>query len=264
MLCSLSNGYSEYRALVRSMELTFKTEVGDVSDSSGDRQGGALQESSAGPASSALAAALPLTRKERRHRDTRREILEAARQLLLEVDPDELSLRQVARRADFSPASLYTYFASRDELVAALHADALGRLSEHMARVSAELPPDRRVVEYGMAYMDFARENPADLRGILLVNRRALPAEAGRADALETLARRTIQEAIESGAFADASDLSPAEMTYGIWALVHGMASLSVFNVSEATNQLVTAAPRRVLEAVVARLAAPAGEGRPR
>jgi hypothetical protein len=50
-------------------------------------------------------------------------------------------------------------------------------------------------------------------------------------------------------------------MTYGIWALVHGMASLSVFNVSEATNELVSAAPRRVLEAIVARLAAPANAG---
>lgn len=235
-----------------------------MSDSPDGGQGRALRESSVEPAPGGPPATRPLTRKERRRRDTRREIIEAARQLLLEVDPDELSLRQVARRADFSPASLYTYFSSRDELVAALYADALGRLSEHMAGVSAELPADRRVVEYGMAYMEFARENPADLRSILLVNRRALPTEAGRSDALETLARRTIQEAIESGAFADASDLSPAEMTYGIWALVHGMASLSVFNVSEATNQLVNAAPRRVLEAMVARLAAPVGEGRPR
>lgn len=222
----------------------------------------APRESSAGRVPGATSDPPPLSRKERRHRDTRREIFEAARQLLLDTDPDELSLRQVARRAGFSPASLYTYFSSRDELLAALYADSLSRLTDHMSRVSVALPPDRRVVELGMAYMDFARENPVDLRCILLTDRRAVSTETDRPDGLETLARRTIQEGVDSGAFADASDLTPAEMTYGIWALVHGMASLSVFNVSEATNQLVSAAPRRVLEAFVARLRAPAGETR--
>jgi AcrR family transcriptional regulator len=57
------------------------------------------------------------SRRERRRLATRTEILTAARELLLEVGPEELSLRQVARRADFSPAALYTYFTSRDEIV---------------------------------------------------------------------------------------------------------------------------------------------------
>jgi len=236
--------------------------MNNLSDSSDGGREEALQESSVGRAPGVTSNAPPLSRKERRHRDTRREIFEAARQLLLETDPDELTLRQVARRAGFSPASLYTYFSSRDELLAALYADSLIRLSDHMGRVSAELPPDRRVVELGMAYMDFARENPVDLRCILLMDRRAISTEADRSDGLEMMARRTIQEGVESGAFANTSDLTPAEMTYGIWALVHGMASLSIFNVSEATNHLVSAAPRRVLEAFVARLRAPAGETR--
>ena len=53
-----------------------------------------------------------------------------ARELLLEVGPEELTLRQVARRADFSPASLYTYFSSRDDIVVALHAESLQRLEQ--------------------------------------------------------------------------------------------------------------------------------------
>ena len=108
-----------------------------------------------------------LSRRDRRRLSTREEILIAARELMLEVGPEALSLRQVARRADFSPAALYTYFASRDELVAALFAESFERLDAYLRRVPPELPADRRVVELGMAYLDFARENPMDLRCIL-------------------------------------------------------------------------------------------------
>jgi AcrR family transcriptional regulator len=203
--------------------------------------------------------AQPLSRKERRHRDTRQEIFDAARQLLLEVGPDELTLRQVARRAGFSPASLYTYFSSRDDLLAALRTDSLDRLSGYLSRVSTESPPDRRVVELGLAYMDFARENPVDLRYILFTAPREISADADRLAGLEMLVKRTFQEGVESGVFARTPDLTPSEMAYGTWALVHGMVSLAALNLSEVAD-IVSPAPRRVLEAYVARLRVPADE----
>ena len=108
-----------------------------------------------------------LSRRDRRRLYTREEILAAARELLLEVGPEALSLRQVARRADFSPAALYTYFSSRDEIVASLFAESFERLDAYLRRVPTDLPPAERVVELGMAYMDFGRDNPMDLRCIL-------------------------------------------------------------------------------------------------
>jgi AcrR family transcriptional regulator len=225
--------------------------------------GEALQESSLSRTPDATSEPQALSRKERRHRDTRQEILQAARELLLEVDPDELSLRQVAHRASFSPAALYTYFSSRDELIKALLTDSLTRLSDHLATVSVELPPDRRVVELGTAYMDFARANPTDLRCILLAARRGISADADRSAGLETLVKRTFQEGVSSGVFAETPDLTPSEMAYGMWALVHGMASLGVLNLSELTD-VISPAPRRVLEAFVARLRVTADQARPR
>ena len=108
-----------------------------------------------------------LSRRDRRRKETMREILVAARELLLEVGPEALSLRQVARRADFSPASLYNYFGSRDEIIAALFDESFQRLDAYLRRVPEHLPPERRVVELGLAYMDYARDNPMDLRCIM-------------------------------------------------------------------------------------------------
>lgn len=188
----------------------------------------------------------------------REEILVAARELLLEVGPEALSLRQVARRADFSPAALYTYFASRDELVAALFAESFERLDAYLRRVPLDLPADQRVVELGMAYLDFGRENPMDLRCILAATTQEdLPSSSGVALGLGAarLLAETFREGMEQGIFATDPTLSVAEMAYTTWALVHGMAVLSSVDTS-GVPEMIHADPRRVLEAFVARLIA--------
>ena len=197
----------------------------------------------------------PLDRRERRRQQTREEILTAARELLLEVGPEEITLRQVARRADFSPASLYTYFSSREEMIAELIAGSLQRLASYVRRVPLDLPPDRRVVELGIAYMDFAYENPVDLRCVLSASQGAMPDVGERAPGLEAarLIGQTFREGVEAGVFVANDDLTPAEMAYSVWALVHGIVTLGARDLSPVSED-VSAAPRRVLEAYVARL----------
>lgn len=198
------------------------------------------------------------SRRERRRLNTRTEILEAARELLLEVGPEDISLRQVARRADFSPAALYTYFASRDELIAALFAECFDRLDAYVRRVPADLPPDRRVIELGMAYMDFAVHNPMDLRCMLLSTSLDLPPSSGLTvgQSLAQLIGETFRQGVEQGVFRPKTPLSTQEMAYGVWALVHGMASVAGLDLSEVADE-ISADPRRVLEAFVALLTAP-------
>jgi AcrR family transcriptional regulator len=186
------------------------------------------------------------SRRERRRLDT-------ARELLLEVGPEALSLRQVARRADFSPAALYTYFASRDDLVAALFAESFERLDAYLRRVPVDLPLQKRVVELGMAYMGFARDNPMDLRCVLVAtSQEGLPSSSGTAVGMGAMRLITepFREAMEKGVFGVDPVLSPAEAAYGCWALVHGMASISAIDLSEVAEE-VSADPRRVLEAFV-------------
>lgn len=197
----------------------------------------------------------PLTRRDRRRMQTRAEILAAARELLLEVGPEELSLRQVARRADFSPAALYNYFSSRDEIVASLFAEAFERLDAYLRRVSSTLSPERRVVELGLAYMDFARENPMDLRCMLLSTSLDLSPSSGKAVGMGAaqLIGETFREGMEQGLFSTDGPLSGAEMAYGLWALVQGMVSIAAIDLSEVSEE-ISADPRRVIEAFVGML----------
>ena len=204
-----------------------------------------------------MSAEIKLSRRERRRLATRKEILQAARELLLEVGLEELSLREVARRSGFSPASLYTYFENRDAIVLALMAESFERLRHYLDRIPSELTPAKRIVELAMAYMAFGQENPVDLGCILSARPRSLPLESEETLGLD-LARligQTFREGVEEGVFVLTKEQSVAEMAYGFWALVHGMVVLNGVDLS-AVSEDVSAAPVRVLEAHMARLTA--------
>ncbi len=199
-----------------------------------------------------------LSRRDRRRLDTRAEILSAARELLLEVGPEGLSLRQVARRADFSPAALYTYFPNRDSLVASLFAESFERLDAYLRRVPADLSPDRRVIELGLAYMEFAHDNPMDLRCMMLSTSLDLPPSSGKALGLGAarLIGETFRQGVQEGVFRPDCLCSAPEMAFGAWALVHGMVAVGGIDLTEVAAE-VSADPRRVLETYVALLMAP-------
>jgi AcrR family transcriptional regulator len=167
-----------------------------------------------------------------------------------------LSLRQVARRADFSPAALYNYFSSRDDIVASLFAESFERLDTYLRRVPTGLPLRTRVVELGMAYLDFGRDNPMDLRCVLAAtSQEGLACSSAMALGLGTvrLIGDTFQEGIEQGLFASDQSLSAAELAYGVWALVHGLVAIGSVDLTQVAD-VMSAEPRRVLEALVALL----------
>jgi AcrR family transcriptional regulator len=179
-----------------------------------------------------------------------------ARELLLEVGPEAISLRQVARRADFSPAALYNYFSSRDEILGSLFAESFQKLNTYLERVPSDLPLKTRLVELGMAYLDFGRENPMDLRCVLVATSQEGMASA-EAMGLGLTALRiigdTIREGLEQGLFAPDQSLKPAELAYGVWALVHGLVSVSAVDLTPVAD-LISADERKVLEAFVSLL----------
>lgn len=195
----------------------------------------------------------PGARRRERHRQAvRKELLQVARELMLEVGPDNVTLREVARRADFSPAAIYTYFANRDAIILALMEDSFRRLDAYVRRVPHDSPLDRRVVEFCLAYMDFGRENPADLRCILVANSLELPAGVDPSLGLEAarLIGETFREGVQEGVFRAPEGLSPAEMAYQLWALVHGMTVLEGIDLTKVRAE-ISANPRRIIEAFV-------------
>lgn len=71
--------------------------------------------------------------KERQERDretVRRSILDAARDLFVSEGYGNVSIRKIAERVEYSPAALYSYFPSKDDIFFALAAEGFNRLND--------------------------------------------------------------------------------------------------------------------------------------
>ncbi len=169
-----------------------------------------------------------LSPRERRYFKTKEAILQAARELIAEKGPDGLSLRELARRIDYSPSGLYEYFPSKDDIVNAVCAEGLILLRDYLNRAPADLPPSQRLTEMGLGYMDFAREHPEHFRLIFihLSDDQAGQVKTGLEESPYHILSQTVQDAIEAGEISVEDGFSLEEITFSLWALVHGMALL--------------------------------------
>ena len=105
--------------------------------------------------------------KERQERDresVRRAILDAARELFVVEGFQNVSIRKIAERIEYSPAAIYSYFASKDDIFFALAEEGfrlLGgpRQPAHHAALKA-LPPFDRLRAIFWHFYEFSRDQP--------------------------------------------------------------------------------------------------------
>lgn len=105
--------------------------------------------------------------KERQERDreaVRRAILDAARELFVTEGFQHVSIRKIAERIEYSPAAIYSYFPSKDDIFFALAEEGfrlLGgpRAPTHAAGLQA-LPPFDRVRAIFWHFYEFSRQHP--------------------------------------------------------------------------------------------------------
>lgn len=171
------------------------------------------------------------TRACRRDRN-RTSILDCARELIIERGAENLSLREVAARAGYSPAGLYRYFRDKDELIEATAEQSLSVLSSYFAQEPARepgnLPPAEQVAALGLRYLDFARDAPEQFT--LIFTRLQVPFETWEqfvrtAWPFSVLAE-AVRRGVEAGEFTTGPDRGADEIAYACWAFVHGLAML--------------------------------------
>jgi AcrR family transcriptional regulator len=103
--------------------------------------------------------------KERHERDreaVRRGILDAARELFVTEGYEHVSIRKIAERIEYSPAAIYGYFPSKDDIFFALAEEGfhlLGDPANHR-ELLAPLAPLERVRAIFWRLYEFSREHP--------------------------------------------------------------------------------------------------------
>ena len=170
--------------------------------------------------------------RQRRQVRTRQAILDAARQIVTEKGASGLSLREVARRIDYSPAGLYEYFGSKDEILAAVRLEGQQRFAQHLLGVDKSLDAFDYLVELGLAYVRFGMKNPEHfmlLFSTLLCNIDGKTFAQGREEQTFKTLVDGLERAQVEGIFPESHDIQV--LSLGIWSMVHGLTSLLLTNV---------------------------------
>ena len=106
-----------------------------------------------------------MSRRERLREKTIQEIKTTARQQMADGGTTALSLNGIARSMEISTPGLYRYFASRDDLVTALIAEAYNDLAEALEAAALEIPREafyERMMSTVLAYREWALAHPVD------------------------------------------------------------------------------------------------------
>jgi AcrR family transcriptional regulator len=97
-------------------------------------------------------------RQDRERQAVRLAILDAARDLFVDEGYRNVSIRKIAERIEYSPAAIYSYFASKDDIFFALAEEGFRRLDAKVRGVLGHDHPLEEVRACWWAYYEFSRE----------------------------------------------------------------------------------------------------------
>jgi AcrR family transcriptional regulator len=168
------------------------------------------------------------------HGDLRRAIVNAALEILREIQSLDFSLRELARRAGVSHNAPYKHFADKRELLAAVSAAGFEMLTKRMAHEMVRLnDPREQLFAMLRAYIDHGVENPAlyslMFGGYLGGPDRSRPAiELAEAEKTKALLASVIVAGGLGRAIPDTSrnERKIAGAILACWSLVHGLTLL--------------------------------------
>ncbi|HWT35212.1 MAG TPA: TetR/AcrR family transcriptional regulator [Paraburkholderia sp.] len=107
-------------------------------------------------------------RKTRQKLELRERILDAARRIVMREGFGALSMRKIADAIEYSPATLYLHFESRDAIARALCAEGYAQLLATFEPLVVIADPAERLKAIGRAYVAFGVAHPETYRLIFM------------------------------------------------------------------------------------------------
>lgn len=163
----------------------------------------------------------PVKKETYHHGDLRSALVALALERVRRGGAESFSMREAARDAGVTSGAAYKHFADRDELLAAVAAEALMLLAKRTQKATEGLKGKERLSAAAMAYIDFASAEPRLFR--LAFSRFGSNSRGeveGIPDSFEQLRIAVAGVQTDPGKPVDTDTLALA------WAVAHGVASL--------------------------------------
>jgi AcrR family transcriptional regulator len=167
--------------------------------------------------------------------DTRRAILDAAEDLLVEGGLDAFSMRRLAGRCGCTAPTLYHYFRDKPGLIHALLEERMQRLVAELRRVPPSEDPRQQLRALYLSFARFGLRNPSHYE-LLTLNHDPDAADPPAGEE----ARRLLVDPLE--ALARSGGVEPEDferLRLALWSLLHGYILLRTTRPDEAWSDAV-------------------------
>jgi len=172
-------------------------------------------------------------RREREKEELRQDILKAARELFIHEGYENVSMRRIAEKIEYSPTTIYLYFRNKEELLHSICEETFSRLVAEFARIASEFPdPVERLRASGRAYIEFGLKHPNQYRATFMVGHHGkTPKESMRffqgsmGQKCFMQLRANVEECVRTGRF---RLLDIDAVSQALWASMHGITSLLI------------------------------------
>ena len=171
-------------------------------------------------------------RKARQKKFLRQEILDAASEMFVREGFENVSMRRIADKIEYSPTTIYLYFKDKAELLESVCRETFAGLIERLAKIMDQpVDPAERLKRGLHAYIEFGLENPHHYRATFMMpipegidpKFHSKPDSPGM-QAFDFM-RRCVYDCISVGKL-KGKDAELASQT--LWAGIHGVTSLLI------------------------------------
>jgi AcrR family transcriptional regulator len=162
-------------------------------------------------------------RREREKQGIREEILEAARTLFVKEGYENVSIRKIAEKIEYSPGTIYLYFQDKADILAQISEETFARLERKLVAINqdATVEPLDRLRRGLRAYIQFGLENPNHY--VITFVQNSFQCSAGARCFGELL--KGVGFAMEAGQIKEADVV---EISQALWAGSHGVTALLI------------------------------------
>lgn len=162
----------------------------------------------------------------------RQDILDAARELFVKEGYENVSMRRVAEKIEYSPTTIYLYFEDKASLLYAICEETFGKLAKRMEAISREGDDPIEALRRGCrAYVDFGLKNPNHYK-LTFINHPQHPGDDKRHLREESMGMRAygnlragVEACINAKKFRETDVEAVTQM---MWAGGHGITSLLI------------------------------------
>jgi AcrR family transcriptional regulator len=170
-------------------------------------------------------------RRQRHKESLRRQILDAARDVFINEGYRNASMRKIAQKIEYSPATIYSYFQDKSELLDALLEETFAKLGRKLQQIFDQETDGLDGLRKGLrAYIDFGIEHPNHYILVFVLDESYFGSERAThklkygLQCFDNL-RQSVLRAKRDGGLKDGD---PEAICQALWAGAHGVTSLLI------------------------------------